>query len=120
MHWPFIYVSTYYYIAFFFHLHAVNSKPQIKEISRLVIPGATIHWNAIGTELLSNDDVAKLVTITKDHPSDNTRCCKEMFKFWLNVDTQATWMKLLEALKSPAVCLNVLVDTIQKGTAFEK
>ena len=37
--------------------------------------------------------------IEKDHRHDVMTCCTEMFKYWLSVDTNASWNKLIEALE---------------------
>ena len=40
----------------------------------------------------------RLNIIEQDHRDVET-CCTEMFKYWLNVDIEASWNKLIEALK---------------------
>ena len=42
---------------------------------------------------------AKLDNIAEDFPHDVERCCGEMLSYWLRNDLQASWNKLIEALK---------------------
>ena len=78
-----------------------------------MVPGATPHWNSIGIEL--RIDSAKIAAITKSYPANYTRCCFEMFDYWLRTNPQATWKKLLDALESKAVALNALAYDIRTG-----
>ena len=41
------------------------------------------------------------------------RCCKEMFKKWLETEN-ASWDQLLEALRSPSVELEYLANQIKQ------
>ena len=107
------YIRVYIYNILF--LHVVNSEPQIKRIQDLLIQETAPHWRSIGIELLSNDDVTKITTITQNYPTDHERCCSEMFGYWLRTDKQATWQKLLDALESKAVGLNALADKVKKS-----
>ena len=43
--------------------------------------------------------VEKLDDIEKKHPGNKERRCAEMFKYWLEVDSEANWNKLTDALK---------------------
>ena len=56
-------------------------------------------WYDFGVELLQNEYIDQLNIIEKNHPGDVQKCCTEMFKYWLQIDTEATWNKLIDALK---------------------
>ena len=51
-----------------------------------------------GRQLLEDEYIDKLDEIEKNHPDDIKRCCAEMFKYWLEVDSEANWNKLTDAL----------------------
>ena len=75
--------------------------------------GAAPNWNSIGIELLKDDnDVRQLSIISLNYPADHKKCCNEMFKYWLGNDPEATWQKLLDALRSQAVGLKVLAHEV--------
>ena len=56
-------------------------------------------WYDFGVELLKNEHIERLDIIEKNHPGDVQRCCSEMFKYWLQIDTEATWNKLTDSLE---------------------
>lgn len=58
------------------------------------------HWKQIGLHLVG---VHALDTIEADHPNDVKGCCRTMISQWLDMDTTATWKKLLDA-----------IDTVEK------
>ena len=72
-------------------------------------------WYDLGIELLSNDDIEELNTIRSNYPKDANACCTEMFQLWLKKESrQATWKKLIEALKAPGIEMNQLADKIEQ------
>ena len=70
------------------------------------------HWKDIGIELLEDKYASKLDIIEKNHPNDVERCCIEMFNHWLQVDVEASWDKLTDALEKKR--LNTLAADIKK------
>jgi len=62
-------------------------------------------------ELLSAD---QLDIIHYNNPGDSENCCTEMFKSWLREDTEASWIKIVYALKATSVGLYVLADEIER------
>ena len=56
------------------------------------------NWYDLGLQLLNTEQAKKLKTIKTDHPGDSEKCCIEMFEYWLQVDSNASWDKLLRAL----------------------
>jgi len=96
-------------------LHAVGfDVPTLKELNDHVRPKVAPKWYDLGVELLSMERVDKLDVIRHDNPGDAEACCTEMFKFWLQEDTMASWTKLVRALRSPAVDQIVLADEIEE------
>ena len=61
-------------------------------------------------ELLNEKQWVMLKIIKKNNHADVQMCCTQMFMYWLKVDTEASWNKLIEALKeigqrSLALCI---------------
>ena len=54
----------------------------------------------------------ELDIIGKNHQGDLKMCCTKMCQFWLELDTAASWSKLIDALKS--ISKNALAETIRK------
>ena len=78
---------------------AGNDKPTLRLLNKYVRDKVAPHWQDFGTQLLENECNEQLDIIEKNHPGDVQRCCTEMFKYWLRVDTDATWNKLTDALE---------------------
>ena len=57
------------------------------------------HWQDLGIQLLQEKDTDKLDVIQANHPNKVEDCCDEMFQYWLEVDTEANWNKLIDALE---------------------
>ena len=77
-----------------------------------VRPQAAIKWYDLGVQLLDGPDI--LDVIRYNHSFQAEACCTEMFKIWLREDTDASWSKLVNALRAPSVQLYVLANTIKK------
>ena len=91
----------------------MNSKPTKNKIIDHVVPHVTPHWYDLGIKLLREEQESHLDVI-KSNYTDKKTCCKEMFWYWLSSNTDATWQKLIEALRSPAVELPVVAANIEK------
>ena len=50
--------------------------------------------------MLNSEQVKRLKVIRADHPRSSEECCTAMFDYWLQVDTNASWDKLITALQS--------------------
>ena len=75
-----------------------TNKPTIKSLIKYRGKLA-LHWRDLGIQLLQEKDINRLNIIKENHPTDIERCCDEMIKRWLDVDTEASWDKLIHALK---------------------
>ena len=58
------------------------------------------HWYDFGIQLLEDECVHKLDVIEKNHPQDVERCCTEVFNYWLQIDPEASWNKIIAALEA--------------------
>ena len=87
-------------------------------MQRFVIPRVASKWHELGIELYKDPDVPQLETTQKQCPGDYTKACTEMLTHWLNAYTNATWDRLIEALRAPglqlnAIALDIMRDVIQ-------
>ena len=73
-----------------------TSRPTLRDLYRCVTPQHATIWREIGIQLDLPD--CTLSIIQANHPSDVKRCCNAMLSEWLEVDTNATWQKLLSAI----------------------
>ena len=77
-----------------------SRKPTLTKIINYNIRDqATVDYYELGLQLLPDNAQVQLDIIQKDNPTDARACCTKMFKYWLDVDTAASWNKLIQALK---------------------
>ena len=93
------------------HTYVGSNKPTIKQLMKYEGKIAP-HWNYLGIQLLEEKYVYKLNIIKENYPADIDKCCTEMFKYWLDVDTKASWDKLIDALEH--IGQNALAERIKE------
>lgn len=93
-----------------------SDRPYQTDLNIQVVPSVAIKWKALGEILLHRDIVEKefLEITEKDNPGDVVKCCKQMFKKWLETDKYASWEQLIKALQSSSVQLISLAEEIKK------
>ena len=64
-----------------------------------VIPSVATEWYQLGVLLLDANRENELNIIETDTKNDAKTCCRKMFSKWLNIDEQASWDKLIRALR---------------------
>ena len=80
------------------HTYVGADTPTIKSLLKYRTKIAPC-WNYLGTKLLQEKYITKLEVIKADHPNNAEKCCTEMFTYWLKVDIEASWNKLIDALE---------------------
>ena len=71
-------------------------------------------WKDLGVQLLRSDQEKMLNIIEADYPHNTVKCCKRVFRKWLDTTEDATWNMLIKALRSPSVQLNYLAGQLKK------
>ena len=84
-------------------------RPTLKDLKKHVIPCVTVKWRDLGIELV---DPTVLDIIEMDYPRSAEDRCTCMLRKWLDVQPNASWNQLLEAIK--AVGLYWKADDIAK------
>ena len=78
--------------------HIGANKPTLKLLTKYRDSIAP-YWRNLGLELLQEEYTNKLKVIEENHPTKVQDCCDKMFQCWLEVDTEASWNKLIDALE---------------------
>ena len=91
-----------------------SDRPWISELCEYVRIDVAPQWYDLGMQLLNGEQAKKLNVIQSDHSGDSEKCCTALFNYWLQVDTTASWDKLMMALSH--IGKHVLADTIKKMT----
>ena len=74
----------------------MNTRPAEKDLQRYVTPNYATNWKEIGIQLnLSNGDLS-IIEVDNLH-SVKKQCNAMLFK-WLEVNSSASWQKLLTAI----------------------
>ena len=98
-----------------------GSRPQLRDVHNLVTPDYAAHWRAISTQL--GLKVGLLDTIDHDHHHKAEDCCNAVWEQWLDMDTTASWSKVIEAVESSAVVSvlhkTAVIDNSTKDTVSE-
>ena len=56
-------------------------------------------WYEFGKRLLKVECLDKLNDIAKKNADHKEQCCAEMLQYWLEVDNEANWNNLIDALE---------------------
>ena len=77
-----------------------NNRPTIEQLMNYK-EDVTPCWHQLGSQLLKQIYLysAKLDIIHENYHGNSKSCCTEMLQYWLQVDTEASWDKLMNALK---------------------
>ena len=59
----------------------------------------TPYWFDVGIKLVEGSYMYYLNVIKEDHPNDVEKCCHQMLQYWLQVDVEANWNKLIYSLE---------------------
>ena len=98
---------------------AADDRPQLRYINRYVkgdLCSACVEdkdlWHTLGIELMGEDAIPRLNVIKIDEQSTPGRCWA-MFNAWSQRNPDASWQKLIEALRN--VRLGDIADKLEKA-----
>ena len=88
----------------FLSFTTVDTTPLLKDLYQHITPQYAADWKVIGT--LLGLPSGELKAIEAGYPTNIKWCCNQMLEKWLELDTTASWRKLLTVIESPAVSYN--------------
>ena len=104
-----VFCGPYYTLSF----TIVNTTPLLKDLYQHITPQYAADWKVIGTLLgLPNGE---LNAIEAGYATNVKWCCNQMLQKWLEMDTTASWGKLLTVIESPAVSCTQFYSSPDKG-----
>jgi len=81
-------------------LNFTEKKPELIHIQRLLLKGYGKYWKQIGRQLGIDSTILHGIEVKyATHCNKTVTCCFTTMKKWLEDDTNATWEKLINALK---------------------
>ena len=87
-----------------------KKRPDLKNLENLITPNYAYCWKEIGIQL--DIPIGILNSIEFGFPTNAFWCCNKMWIYWDEVDTNASWDKVLKAIASPAVSSKIRSFTI--------
>ena len=106
------------------HMHYacdVTGRPDMKKLQEVVIlnenVGIITWWHELGLELVSDKVLA---VIKADNPTSTTACCYVMFNKWLERTPDASWSRLVTALRKIKLytAADVVIEHLKSGKYF--
>ena len=108
----------YKLLSYMFGFNLGHKKPTISQLQNFVIPLVTPlvtpKLYELAIELFNVSDFHRLNAIERASATDLTSPCTEMFKFWLQKYEDATWDRLIRALKAPGLQLHAIALDIMR------
>ena len=105
----------------YYLFHTVDDRPEMIYINRYVnekvCASGPETWLQLGIEMLDKKDVEALYAIKSDVSETSTRCSK-MFRIWLERQPEASWRRLIMALKE--IRMNKLAADVEKLLSAEQ
>ena len=83
----------------------IRYKKDGKTESIRLIDSITSEWKGVARQL--NFDEAKIITYQQAHPGEPKESADAMLSSWIRSDANATWAKLIQAVKDASECLVV-------------
>ena len=99
----------------------MNDRPETKYLNRYVIEEVCASgpeaWSRLGNELLEEKDAAAL-NVIKSNVTGSTMRCAEMFRLWLERQPDASWRRLITAMKN--IHMHTLASDVEKLLASKE
>ena len=93
----------------------VVSVPKLKDLHNLVTPDYGAHWRNIGSHLGLKDGLLDMIDHDHHHRAED--CCNAVWEQWLDMDTAASWGKVIEATEL-AISVRRLAKIDSSGDVF--
>jgi len=93
--------------------------PELRDLVNYVLPLIADQWYYLRLQLLDTKHVMELNTIKADTRNDNKLGGRKMFNKWLKTDVQASWDKLIKALKLNNVASDIK-QLVRQGNMSQK
>ena len=84
------------YLIFVFMHIAFEAKPRLKDLHNLVTPLHAVHWREIGNHLGLQGGQLDIIDYDQQHRAED--CCNMVWEYWLDIDSNACWKKVLDAI----------------------
>ena len=96
-----------------------TDKPTLKLLHKHVKDEVATKWRDLGVELLEEES-RHMLNIFEVDRNGVQECCSRMFDYWLEIDTEASWNALINALEEigEKVLAAKIKKDVLKGISF--
>ena len=89
-----------------------NNRPELKDINSYVVTKCATKWKHVGENLNIDEDLLNI--IEEDNPNNCENCCSEVLSLWLDLNPNASWNILLDAVDKTRNTVKKVPDTAEK------
>ncbi|XP_065885974.1 protein NLRC5-like [Dysidea avara] len=75
---------------------ASEAKPRLKDLHNLITPLHAVRWREIGNHLGLQSGLLEIINYDQQHKAED--CCNMVWEHWLDMDSNACWKKVLDAI----------------------
>ena len=75
----------------------MTTRPKLPDLYEHFTPKYALQWKVIGTLLGITSEKVDIIEHDNRHKAEG--CCNEMLRWWLRIDLNASWEKLLTAIE---------------------
>ena len=75
---------------------ASEVKPRLKDLHNLITPLHAVRWREIGNHLGLQSGLLDIIDYDQQHKAED--CCNMVWEHWLDMDSNACWKKVLDAI----------------------
>ena len=86
----------HFMIYFHAYMYSGCERPEMKDINNYVVIRCAANWKQLGENLNINEDLLNI--IEKDNLNSCENCCSKMLGDWLDLNVNASWEILLDAV----------------------
>ena len=87
-----------------------DQRSQLKDLYNHVVVKYAKNWKELGKNLNIDEDLLNITE--KDYPHNFENCCSKILSDWLELNPQATWQILLDAVNKLQDKLNTAADKL--------
>ena len=77
----------------------------LKDLYNIITPDYAVNWRTIGENLGIRNGILDAIGHDNHHKAED--CCNAMWEEWLNIDTSASWSKLIQIIDSPKIVSSI-------------
>lgn len=89
-----------YFVRYYLNFVSIgDTTPQLSDLQTKIIPQYAARWRDLGVQLDITTNSLDIIAANNVHHREYVNsCCRDMLIKWIEIDTEATWNKLHNAI----------------------